>query len=679
VTVTRLCRLLILVEFGVALAIIVYAGLHDVRDVLAGTPPAIPADVAARCGAAAGGHACEALAMRLNAGRYRVWTTAPADTLTVDVKPTVPSRARTVMVRVAKPESVTLTIGSRAPLEIAEDGRVAVRLAGGESLTLSFAAAGTTRATPIEVDEIGVYESDRGLLSDVRPLFRAIPPARYHVTIVQRAVASLCLFTVVAALFVPSAPLKRAAPFVLPVVCFSLCVLDLAVLFSPYFAHDLRSMYASGPLQERPGSNLNGGLYQAMRLLGGHGLTTRDGIVPWERMPGYGLFCAAAAILFGHDTLVDLAISTVLLQTIFYCVALGVFAWAAAGLFTPAAVWAVGLTIAWLPKQLGYTQADAVIAPIALLILAALCVRLQRVRSGRPVPLGVDAAVHAAFALWFAMRPDVLPAWLIVSLVLHWRTWRRLLLPIALFLAIGGGWGAYKARYTGEFTLTTTSVGASLFCGVFEVPSRFRFAQSCTDETYFDWIHQNTPFAPQSAAASGFATREVLRFWLTYPGHVAIMLYDKMMRVLNGDVWPGYVTGLQTFVFGVVPRYAVVLSLLTVVAVCVAIGYERRRTLLLSWPVFLNAPIFWLTYSSLGRFYSAAGVALFVGSLPPLFESGFYRAVAARPWRTASVVACAAVFAATAWPLHDWLLGNDALHYWTPPVHPAPSRLAVLK
>ena len=328
-------------------------------------------------------------------------------------------------------------------------------------------------------------------------------------------------------------------------MCFSLCLLDLTTLFSPFVARDLRSFYANGPLLEPPGANLNGGLHHGMRLLDGHGLTTTDGVVPWERMPGYGLFCAMAGALFGHRSLVDLAISTVLLQTLFYSAALGLFAAAAMRLFTPAGVWAVGILIAWLPKQLGLTQVDAVIAPAALLILAALAIRVARVRRAQAIPIGVDILVHASFALWFVLRPDVLPGWAVVSIVLHAKQWRRLLIPVTFFLVVGAGWGAYKARYTGEFALTTTSAGASLFCGLFEVPSRFRFAQACTDETYFEWIHRADSVHPQSAAANSFATREVLRFWATYPGHVIVMVDDKMMQLLNGDLWPGYVTQLQ--------------------------------------------------------------------------------------------------------------------------------------
>jgi hypothetical protein len=36
-------------------------------------------------------------------------------------------------------------------------------------------------------------------------------------------------------------------------------------------------------------------------------------------------------------------------------------------------------------------------------------------------------------------------------------------------------------------------------------------------------------------------------------------------------------------------------------------------------------------------------------------------------------------FSMTAWPIRTWLLGNDALHYWTPLLDPAGSVLAVFK
>ena len=226
-----------------------------------------------------------------------------------------------------------------------------------------------------------------------------------------------------------------------------------------------------------------------------------------------------------------------------------------------------------------------------------------------------------------------------------------------LFLVIGGT--GPKARYTREFTMTTSSAGASLFCGLFEVPSRFRFAMACNDATYFDWIHEHTPYRGEEAAANSFVTREVLKFWATYPGHFATMVDHKMMRTIDADVWPGYPTQLHVFVFESVPRYWLVLSLLTIIVLCVVIGYQRERTLLLAWPLFLNAPIFWVMFASLGRFYSAVGIALLVSAIPPLFERPFYASMLASRWRTAAVLAGAGVVAFTAWPFHDWLPQRD--------------------
>jgi len=673
-------RIVIGVEFLFAVAVILYVGLREYRNVFDGAPPAVPVQVAASCGGAVASATCHATVQEFTPGRHRI-ATDTAGRLTVRVSTDNPARARHLLVRLATPATVKLAVSSQLPIEAIEltnAGRAVVPLPATESITLAFDVDEQAAAAPIVLEELGVFERREGLLNDTRRFFPAIPPARYT-TLAQRGVAALAMFTVIAAIFLPPGSLKRYAPAVLALVCFSLSLLDLTVLFSPYVARDLRSFYANGPLLEPPGANLNGGLHQSMRLLDGRGLTTTDGVVPWERMPGYALFCATAGTLFGHRSLVQLATSAVLLQALFYSAALGAFAAAAMPLFTPAGVWAAGILIAWLPKQLGFTQVDAIIAPAALLILAALAVRIDRVRRAQPVPIAVDILVHASFALWFVLRPDVLPGWAVVSIVLHAKQWRRLLIPLTFFLVVGAAWGAYRARYTGEFALTTTSAGASLFCGLFEVPSRFRFAQACTDETYFDWIRRLTPVQPQSAAANSLATREVLRFWATYPGHVIVMVYDKMMQLLNGDLWPGYVTALQVAVFGVVPRYYLVVALLSVIAVCVAVGYERARTLLLAWPLFLNAPIFFVMFASFGRFYSAVGIALLAAAVPPLFEPGFYAAVRARKGQAAVAVAGMAVFAMTAWPLRTWLLANNALHYWTPLLNPANSVLATFK
>src|SRR5262249_45612434 len=154
-----------------------------------------------------------------------------------------------------------------------------------------------------------------------------------------------------------------------------------------------------------------------------------------------------------------------------------------------------------------------------------------------------------------------------------------------------------------------------------------------------------------------------------------LMICHKLMEMLNGDIWPGYPTQLQVFVFGAIPRFWLVMSLVAVVAICVAIGHERERTLLLAWPLWFDAPLFWVMFASRGRFYSAAGVALVAAAVPPLFEAPFYKTIALRPVRAAVALACVGLFAAIAWPMHRWLLGWDAFHYWTPFLNPATSLL----
>jgi len=101
--------------------------------------------------------------------------------------------------------------------------------------------------------------------------------------------------------------------------------------------------------------------------------------------------------------------------------------------------------------------------------------------------------------------------------------------------------------------------------------------------------------------------------------------------------------------------------------------------LLFAWPLFFNAPLFWVMFASDGRFYSAIPIALLVAGLPLLFERPFYACLAARPWRTASVLAGAGILAVAAWPFHDWLLRADAFHYWTPLLDPSKSALSGFK
>src|SRR5436190_1744303 len=685
---TRVVRAVVCIEFAVAVTALVALGVHLFQDVFAGPPRALPVHFDASCEGPAPASPCKAAVTELNPGRYRIVTDAPAVRLNLKLAPdTAVTPARALLTRLEQPGVARLafqTVDSAAQsttvvhLKASGVRSVTAMPAAPRIASLSFLVAPGAEPVPFVLDEIGFFSDDRGLLNDVRPVFPWIPAVRFYGALAPRAIVRLVVFCVMASFALPGGRLRRMNPVLVGLVCFSFCLFELAVLFSPYGAHDLRLFYASGALQQPSGSNLNVSLWQGFRLLHGEGLTYARGAVPWERMPGYGLFCAFAGLLFGADTILDLAMAVVRLQVLFYAAAVACFAWAAGRLWPPQAVFTLGVLIAYLPKQLGYTQVDALIAPIALLVMASLCLRINAVREGRPVRWSIDGLVHLAFALWFAPRLDALPGWLIVSLALHRREWRRLLVPATLFIAIGCSWGVYKLRYTHEFAMTTSSAGASLFCGLWEVPSRF--ALTCSDSSYFEWVRRHTSFDPRSKRANDFAIREVVRFWVTFPGHLAIMIDDKLMQCLGGRCWPGFRTSLHEALFYLLawpPR--MIAGLLTIIGLCLAVGHERGRTLLLAWPVFLDAPMFWIMFESEGRFYGAIPIALLVAAVPPLFEGEFYRRLTSRPRCALSVLAGAGVLAVSAWPLHDWLMRADALHYWTPFLDPSKSALSGFK
>ena len=676
----RAGRYALAIELLVAVCAILYFGLRDIPMVFTGAPAGTTIRFDVSCGAAESGAACQPSVTELSTGRYRLAATTPTPALNVRFDTTASHNAgRFVLVSVAHPTTVRVATetGGESTQAIADvfHRRVIPVPAGGVLSIVSFDSA---EPVPIVVAEFGVYQSERGLLSDPRTFFDGIPPLRYHATLMPRAIAGLCLFTIVAAFFAPVRWLKRANPFALGAVCFALSVLDLAVLYSPYTGRDLRAFYASGPLQEIAGSNLNGALWEAARLLSGRGFTVADGLVSWAKMPGYGLFVAAAGVLLGHKSFVDLAMSAVWLNVWFLSVAVAVFAWTAGQLWRPPVVWACGVVLAMLPKQLGYTQVDTIIPAVGLLIAAALCLRLVHSRSGAPVPLGLDLFVHATFALWFLMRPDVLPGWAVVATAMHVRSPRRLIIPTVLALAIGGAWATYKMRYTGEFSPTVSTVGASLLCGLWEVPSRFPWV--CSDDSYFEWVAAHTHYEAKSQAASGVVVREVIRFWATFPGHFIFMAYDKALRCLSGDLWPGLRTDLQVSVLEAVGgRPSLVVVLATAILLALAVGYHRSATAFLAWALFLNAPVFWVMQTSEGRYYGGVGVALVVAAVPLLLDADFYRALALRYRLAATVVACVAVAALAAWPIHSWLLHNDAFHYWTPFLSPSGTSWGVIE
>src|SRR5439155_18665908 len=171
---------------------------------------------------------------------------------------------------------------------------------------------------PVVIDELGFFASQSGLLrSDDQP-FPRMAPKVFYTLYAPIATVGLCGSIVIAAWFLPTLMLNRVSPW---------------------------SFYAS-TLQFGPSDgNLTGGLFEGSRLLQGLGETVPPGIVQWHRMPGYGLFCAIAAAIGRITNVLEIGMVVIVLQVLLYTMM----------------AWSLGVLIALLPKQLGYTQVDSII------------------------------------------------------------------------------------------------------------------------------------------------------------------------------------------------------------------------------------------------------------------------------------------------------------------------------
>ncbi len=288
---------------------------------------------------------------------------------------------------------------------------------------------------------------------------------------------------------------------------------------------------------------------------------------------------------------------------------------------------------------------DSIMVSVYLLTAAALCLYLHRRREGAMPPFGYHLLVHLAFALWFLMRPDGVVGWAAVSLMLYWRTWRYLVLPAALYLAIGISWGAYKFRYTGEFSMTTNTVGDNAWIGLWQVPHKFRWQTA--DASYFAWAAE-VGVPPTSKRASDTALREVLRFTATYPVYVMHLALHKFLGFVDVNVFNGILTSPR--VVYEAARGPVVWALLAVMTVCLSLRHEARRTLFLGWPLLFNLPLLLLFFSDDMRHVAPSSAAPLVAAIPPLLEPAFYRVL----WRRRRTTLAVAVVFVAGWYLLHW-------------------------
>jgi hypothetical protein len=651
-------------------------------DVYAGAPPSIPVSaITALCRPVPGVADCEAGVVRLNPGRFYVRTRGPASSVTIVVHDRAAvARSQVLLMQADARGHVIVDSETAVPNAVSFGSEV--REAGSRSVVvvprpapawnrITFAPA-SAGAGPIAISELGFFASDEGLLRPTIYPFRRPAAESFYSTVVPAAVAAVCAFLIAAAWLAPDT-MRRPIPWLLAVMCVSVAVLELGTMFSPYWSRDLRSMYGAELIFSPPGTNLGGGLEEASRLVQGLGQTVAPGFVQWHRMPGYGLFCAVAALAGRTTDEVEIAMHVIVLQVILYGVAVGLFVGVARRVFPLQLACLLGVLVTLLPKQLGLTAVDSVVASLSLILLAALLACFADSRTGEPVPLSAFLWVQIAFALWFAMRNDVLPGWIVVSVVVAGKRWRRLVVPVALAAAIALPWAVYKRQYRHEFNLLPTNSGEVLLLSLCEVPGAFPY--ECSDAGYFEWAKRAGHPDPSAQQTSNLAVAEVVRHWVTYPVHFGLMVTTKLRRALFAEGWPGFRSRFNLLYAQPAQRAGLFAGLLTAVLLSLAVNHERRRSFLLGWALFLNMPIFFIVFESAGRFYAPAGTSLIVAAVPLLFERGFYGQVARHPRRAAAVIACVGLFVAGGPRVENWVRANDSVHYWAPVLNPAGSTL----
>jgi hypothetical protein len=648
-----------------------------------GTPDGAGRLSAARCDREAS-TPCEVRVLELSPGRY--WLEAKStDAIRLDFAPRGADVAARFLLLGARSAGLDVAVFGAGPSGTWQrvDGgetrhgvrrRRLIHLAPGSTLPLRV----TVRRIPgtgepdgdFRVEEIGLFASDNALLRDSREYLTAETDRRVYNGILARVLLLLAGLGLAATVLVPGGRGRVLAAAFGFALTLAVVTLELWLVFNPYWldARDLRVHLTSGPLQHCVGCNLNYGMHLGSRLLEGEGLTYPPSRVPWDRTPGYGFIGALAGLLAGYDTNVfTIGIYLIGLHLLFFAAANATFVAAASLLMRREVALAVALAVAFMPNQISNTQADSIMVPIYLLTVAGLCLYIHRSRAGPPVPAACHALVHLPFALWFLVRPDGVVGWAAVSLLLYWRRWRLLTLPAALLLLIGVSWGLYKYQYTGEFSMTTNTVGDNAWKGLWMVPNKFRW--ETTDESYHQWAEEKGVPA-RSKLGSEAALREAAHFLLTYPVYGVHVAVNRLVGYVDVNAFNS-VHGFPRVYYEKL-RGPGVGAFLCVVAVGLVLGYERPRTLLLGWPLFFSLPLFLFFFSDGMRHVAPVSASLFVAGLPPLCESGFYRQIRRR-WRIAAATVGAFV---AAWLLLHWadgaLLAADSWRYWTPILDSAP-------
>ena len=109
----KAARVAVYAELALAIACFAFLGFHLFADVFAGSPPALPVQLAATCESPGPASSCHASVMELYRGRYRVTTDVPTARLTLALEPQAAVQsAKELLIRLSQPGAARLELQS---------------------------------------------------------------------------------------------------------------------------------------------------------------------------------------------------------------------------------------------------------------------------------------------------------------------------------------------------------------------------------------------------------------------------------------------------------------------------------------------------------------------------------------------------------------------------------------
>jgi len=506
----------------------------------------------------------------------------------------------------------------------------------------------------------------RSFVLPVSPFASAITPTR---------VVSLLGLLGVVLLLIPG---RRGGKALLAVFACALAIAISGISVDAWFAPPM-TWGEQWQAQYAPSYNLTYGLQLAANLREGHGDRYDNGSIDTYRMPGYPALVALAGTIarVPERDLRGVAAATIWFQLLLTAAAIGLFAYVAASRFHRLALLLIIVALVSLPANVQFTQDDSVIFAVGLLVTSAMLPFLDRARGDgarwRDVLL-----LHLSFAFYFIIRTDVAVAWVVVSLIVHGRRWRHLVVGLALFILIGAGYGAYAKANGNEFSFGTNNAGHVAFVGLWELPQD-RFIWMPKDESYNQWISAHG-YTYKGPGTNVFAEKEVLRFYVTFPGYVVTMAVNKALNYFD-------LTSVDPYTY---PPFVIVQRIraaiidggawlfLCAILFALLVGYRRYETAMLSWAALFVLPIFFFVQDE-SRFTLFTIASLSIAAIPLLLDVRFYQALYVRR----RLVAPLAVVLLILWTAHTTigydLLNWNSFRYWTPLLNPHDSTLAVYR